>query len=146
MRLILEDGSEYPLEGRLAFSEVTVDQGTGSVTMRAVFPNPKGYLLPGMYVRGRLVQGVEGQAILVPHAAVMRDPRGNPQVLVVDAEGKVELRTIHTAQSMGSSWIVTEGLKAGERVIVEGLQKVRPGATVKAEEAKPAAAPAAQGK
>lgn len=146
IKLILEDGSEYPFDGRLAFSEVTVDQGTGSVTMRAIFPNPKGYLLPGMYVRGRLAQGVEDKAILVPHAAVMRDPRGNAQVLVVNDENKVEMRPIRTAQSKGGAWVVTEGLAAGDRVIVEGLQKVRPGAMVTAEEAKPVVAPAAPGK
>ncbi|MEW6692200.1 MAG: efflux RND transporter periplasmic adaptor subunit [Pseudomonadota bacterium] len=144
VRLVLEDGSEYGPEGRLAFSEVTVDQGTGSVTLRAVFPNPEGDLLPGMYVRARLVQGVDEQAILVPHAAVMRDPKGNAQVLLVNAEGKVELRVIRTAESMGNRWRVTDGLAAGERVIVEGLQKVRPGATVKAEEAKAAVEPVAQ--
>ncbi|MEO1750526.1 efflux RND transporter periplasmic adaptor subunit [Thiofaba sp. EF100] len=144
VRLVLEDGSEYGPEGRLAFSEVTVDQGTGSVTLRAVFPNPKGDLLPGMYVRARLDQGVDEQAILVPHAAVMRDPKGNAQVLVVNAEDKVELRVIRTAESMGNRWRVTDGLAAGERVIVEGLQKVRPGATVKAEEAKAAVEPVAQ--
>ncbi len=144
VRLVLEDGSEYGPEGRLAFSEVTVDQGTGSVTLRAVFPNPEGDLLPGMYVRARLVQGVDEQAILVPHAAVMRDPKGNAQVLLVNAEGKVELRVIRTAESMGNRWRVTDGLAAGERVIVEGLQKARPGATVKAEEAKAAVEPVAQ--
>ncbi|MFZ5465638.1 MAG: efflux RND transporter periplasmic adaptor subunit [Pseudomonadota bacterium] len=144
VRLVLEDGSEYGPEGRLAFSEVTVDQGTGSVTLRAVFPNPEGDLLPGMYVRARLVQGVDEQAILVPHAAVMRDPKGNAQVLLVNAEGKVEPRVIRTAESMGNRWRVTDGLAAGERVIVEGLQKARPGATVKAEEAKAAVEPVAQ--
>lgn len=144
VRLVLEDGSEYPVEGRLAFSEVTVDEGTGSVTLRAVIPNPNGDLLPGMYVRARLAQGVDDRAILVPHAAVTRDARGEALVMVVNAEGKVEPRTIRTAESRGSAWVVTEGLAAGDRVIVEGLQKVRPGAMVKAEEAKAAAEPAAQ--
>ena len=144
VRLVLEDGSEYPVEGRLAFSEVTVDEGTGSVTLRAVIPNPNGDLLPGMYVRARLAQGVDDSAILVPHAAVTRDARGEALVMVVNAEGKVEPRTIRTAESRGSAWVVTEGLAAGDRVIVKGLQKVRPGATVKAEEAMAAAEPAAQ--
>lgn len=144
VRLVLEDGSEYGPEGRLAFSEVTVDQGTGSVTLRAVFPNPKGDLMPGMYVRARLVQGADEQAILVPYAAVMRDPKGNAQVLLVNAVGKVEPRVIRTAESMGNRWRVTDGLAAGERVIVEGLKKARPGATVKAEEAKAAVEPVAQ--
>ena len=141
--LVLEDGSDYAIEGRLAFSEVTVDPGTGSVTLRAVFPNPNGELLPGMYVRARLLQGMDDKAILVPHAAVSRDARGIAQVMVVNAEGKVEPRAIRTIESQGGRWVVGEGLAAGDRVIVEGLQKVRPGAPVKAEEARAAAEPAA---
>jgi membrane fusion protein (multidrug efflux system) len=141
VQLVLEDGSLYGAEGRLAFSEVTVDQATGSVTLRAVFPNPKGELLPGMYVRARLTQGVNRDAVLVPHAAVSRTPRGEAQAMVVNAENKVEPRTVKAEQSIGDKWVVTEGLAAGDRVIVEGLQKVKPGAPVKAEEA--GAAPAA---
>lgn len=143
VQLVLEDGSLYGAEGKLAFSEVTVDEGTGSVTLRAVFPNPKGELLPGMYVRARLAQGVQDNAILVPHAAVSRDPRGNATVMVVNAESKVEPRIVKAEQSLGDKWVVTEGLAAGDRVIVEGLQKAKPGTPVQAQEAGAAAAPAA---
>ncbi|MEW6446177.1 MAG: efflux RND transporter periplasmic adaptor subunit [Pseudomonadota bacterium] len=131
VRLVLEDGSDYPLEGRLAFSEVTVGQDTGSVTLRAVFPNPKGELLPGMYVRARLIQGIDEQAFLVPHAALMRDARGAAQVWLVNAEGKVEPRMVKADRSKDGQWVVTDGLVVGDRVIVDGLQKVRPGAPVR---------------
>jgi membrane fusion protein (multidrug efflux system) len=140
VQLVLEDGSIFEKEGKLAFSEVTVDQGTGSVTLRAVFPNAKGQLLPGMYVRARMTQGVKSDAILVPHAAIGRDPRGNATVMVVNAENKVDPRIVKTAQSINDKWVVTEGLAAGERVIVEGLQKARPDAVVDPQEAKPAVA------
>ncbi|MFT3760474.1 efflux RND transporter periplasmic adaptor subunit [Thauera sp.] len=145
VKLILEDGTEYGAEGRLALSEVTVDSGTGSVTLRARFPNSDGVLLPGMYVRARLPQGMRNEAILVPHAAVSRDPHGNAVVMVVGAEDKVEARTVQAVQSIGSNWVVTGGLAGGERIIVEGLQRVRPGAQVQAQEAggAPAQAPAA---
>ena len=136
--LMLEDGSEYGSEGSLAFSEVTVDESTGSVTLRARFPNPKGLLLPGMYVRARLPQGVRSEAILVPHAALTRDPRGKALVMVVDAESKVQTRPVQVVQSLDSQWLVTDGLQPGERIIVEGLQKIRPGASVQVEEAQPA--------
>jgi membrane fusion protein (multidrug efflux system) len=135
VQLALEDGSVYEQEGTLAFSEVSVDPGTGSVTLRAVFPNDKGLLLPGMYVRARMTQGVNNDAILVPHAAVSFDPRGNPTVMVVNAENQVEARIVKTAQSIQDKWVVIEGLAAGERVIVEGLQKARPGTVVDAQEA-----------
>lgn len=147
VKLILEDGSEYAVEGRLALSEVTVDEGTGSVTLRAKFSNADGVLLPGMYVRARLPQGTRSDAILVPHKALSRDPLGNALVMVVNAESKVEARPVKVAQSLGSDWVVTGGLAAGERIIVEGLQKARPGAPVQAQEAgaTPAAAtPAAK--
>lgn len=147
VKLILEDGSEYAAEGRLALSEVTVDEGTGSVTLRARFPNADGVLLPGMYVRARLPQGTRSEAILVPHKALSRDPLGNALVMVVNAESKVEARPVKVAQSLASDWVVTGGLAAGERIIVEGLQKARPGAPVQAQEAgaTPAAAtPAAK--
>ncbi len=145
VRLLLEDGSLYGAEGKLEFSEVSVDPATGSVTLRAVFPNPKGELLPGMYVRARLAQGVNNDAILVPHAALSRDPRGNALVMVVNGESKVEARIVKTGQSLGDKWVVTEGLAAGDRIIVDGLQKVRPGAQVQVQAgtAAPAAAPAA---
>ncbi len=151
VQLVLEDGSVYGAEGKLAFSEVTVDEGTGSVTLRAVFPNPKGELLPGMYVRARLTQGVQDNAILVPHAAVTRDPRGNAMVMLVNAENTAEPRIVKTGQSIGDKWVVSEGLAPGDRVIVEGLQKARPGSPVQPQEAgaaetAPAAAPAAVAK
>ncbi|KVW94249.1 efflux RND transporter periplasmic adaptor subunit [Thiobacillus denitrificans] len=143
VQLVLEDGSVYGVAGKLAFSEVTVDQDTGSVTLRAVFPNPKGELLPGMYVRARLAQGVQDNAILVPHAAVSRDPKGNATVMLVNAESKVEPRIVKAPQSLGDQWVVTEGLAAGDRVIVEGLQKVKPGVQVEAQDAAAAQAPPA---
>lgn len=132
VRLILEDGSLYPIAGRLAFSDITVDEGTGSVGLRAVFPNPNGALLPGLYVRARLDQGVATSGILVSQAAVSRDAKGSATVYVVDATGKAQLRSIAVSRTVGDKWLVSGGLKAGERVIVEGLQKVRPGAAVKA--------------
>lgn len=131
VRLILEDGSTYPLSGTLAFSDITVDEGTGSIGLRAVFPNPDGVLLPGLYVRAQLNQGVATSGILVSQAAVSRDPKGSATVYVVDAAGKAQLRPISVSRTVGDKWLVTGGLKAGERVIVEGLQKVRPGAAVK---------------
>lgn len=132
VQLILEDGSTYPTPGTLQFSDITVDPGTGSVGLRAVFPNPKGALLPGLYVRARLEQGVVTHGILTPQAAVSRDPKGGATVYVVDAAGKAQLRPITTDRTVGDKWLVTAGLKPGERVIVEGLQKVRPGAAVTA--------------
>jgi membrane fusion protein (multidrug efflux system) len=143
VRLVLEDGSVYGVEGKLAFSEVTVDEGTGSVTLRAVFPNPKGELLPGMYVRARLTQGTQDNAILLPHAAVSRDPRGNATVMLVNAENTVEPRVVKTGQSIGDKWVVSEGLAPGDRVIVEGLQKARPGSPVQAQAQEAGAAAAA---
>ena len=134
VQLFLEDGSQYELEGRLAFSEVSVDPATGSVTLRATFPNPKGALLPGMYVRARLSQGRTDQAILIPHAAVSHDARGQSVVMVVNAKNVIEARTVQTRGVLGGSWVVTGGLAAGDRVVVEGLQKIRPGAQVRAEE------------
>lgn len=142
VRLVMEDGSEYASTGELAFSEVSVDPGTGSVTLRAVFPNPDGELLPGMYVRARLAQGVKHDVVLVPHAALTRDPRGNAVVMVVDADSKVEARTVKAERSLGDRWMISDGLAPGERVIVEGLQRVRPGAPVQVIGA-PAALPAA---
>ena len=143
VKLLLEDGSAYPLEGRLQFSEVSVDPTSGAVTLRAVFPNPKQQLLPGMYVRALLEEGVREDAILVPQQAVSRDPRGNAVALVVAADGTVQSRQLRADRAIGSQWLVSEGLAAGDRVIVEGLQRVRPGAPAKAvEKAAPPAAPA----
>ena len=130
VRLVTEDGREYGPEGALQFADVTVDPTTGSVALRALFPNPKGELLPGMFVRARLAEGVNPQAILVPQIAVTRDQKGLPTALVVNAEKKVERRQLVTDRAVGDAWLVTAGVKAGDQVIVEGLQKVRPGAEV----------------
>ncbi|UTG92027.1 efflux RND transporter periplasmic adaptor subunit [Geobacter sulfurreducens] len=146
VKLLLEDGSPYPLPGTLKFSEVTVDQSTGSITLRAVFPNPKQTLLPGMFVRAIVEEGVSDQAMLVPQRGVTRNPQGEAMVLVVGAEEKVEPRIIKVVRTVGENWLVSDGLKAGDRVILEGIQKARPGTQVKAVPfaAKPeAAAPAA---
>lgn len=128
--LTLEDGTPYPQAGALQFSEVTVDSTTGSVLLRAQFPNPDRVLLPGMFVRARLSSGSASEALLVPQAAVQRNGRGEPVVLVVDGENKVSERVIQLGPTVGSEWLVTGGLAAGERVIVEGLQKARAGVTV----------------
>jgi membrane fusion protein (multidrug efflux system) len=130
VRLVTEDGREYPLPGTLEFADVSVDPGTGSIGLRALFPNPRGELLPGMFVQARLEEGVNPQALLVPQVGVTRDQKGLPVAMVVNAEKKVERRQLVTDRSVGDAWLVTEGLKAGEQVIVEGLQKVRPGALV----------------
>lgn len=130
--LTLEDGRQYPLKGRLRFTEVTVDEGTGSVVLRAEFPNPDRLLLPGMFVRAQLESGRNPEALLVPQAGVSRNARGEATVMVVDAEGTVGERVVEVSRATGSHWIVTKGLSAGERVIVEGLQKARPGAKVNA--------------
>ena len=144
VKLLLEDGSTYPLTGTLKFSEVTVDQSTGSVTLRAVFPNPKQALLPGMFVRAVLEEGVDENAILIPQRGVTRNPKGDAMVLIVGAEEKVEPRPIKVVRTVGDSWLVSGGLKTGDRVILEGLQKARPGTPVKAVPfgSAPAAAPA----
>lgn len=142
--LVTEDGFVYPHEGKLLFSDLSVDPSTGAITLRAVFPNPEHLLLPGMYARARLEQAVDERAITVPQQAVVRGTEG-ASVLVVDADGKVASRSIKTGAAQDDKWIVLDGLKVGERVIVEGLQKARPGATVKPVPWKaPAAADAAQ--
>ena len=132
VRLLFEDDSKYPLEGALQFRDVTVDPTTGSVILRVVFPNPKGILLPGMFVRAVVEEGVNRQAILVPQQAVARTPKGDPFALIVDAEGKVRQRMLSLDRAIGDAWLVSSGLAPGERVIVEGIQKVKPGASVKA--------------
>ncbi|MGE6387208.1 efflux RND transporter periplasmic adaptor subunit [Pseudomonas sp. NPDC078416] len=148
VKLVLEDGSLYPIEGKLEFSEVSVDQTTGSVTLRAVFQNPDHTLLPGMFVHARLQSGVAENAILVPQQGVTRDLKGTPTALVVNADNKVESRTLVANRTIGSDWLVEKGLNAGDRVITEGLQYVKPGAEVKVAEAtnvnaaNPAPAPA----
>ena len=128
--LLLEDGSPYAEPGTLKFTDVTVDPGTGSVSLRAVFPNPGGVLLPGMFVRALLDQGEDPAAILAPQRAVTRDAKGQATALVVGAGGKVELRQLKAERAVGNAWLVREGLVAGDRVIVDGLQKVRPGVEV----------------
>ena len=132
VKLLLEDGSPYPLAGTLKFSEVTVDQSTGSVTLRAVFPNPRQSLLPGMFVRAVLEEGINESAILIPQRGVTRNPKGEAMVMTVGAEEKVEPRPIKVVRTVGDNWLVSDGLKAGDRVILEGLQKARPGTAVKA--------------
>ncbi|HFI5326221.1 TPA: efflux RND transporter periplasmic adaptor subunit [Serratia liquefaciens] len=138
--LTLEDGSRYVHGGKLQFSEITVDRSTGSVVLRAVFPNPERKLLPGMFVRARLLEGMAAQGgLLVPQRGITRNPRGEATALVVNEAGKVELRELTTERAMGDSWLVSTGLAAGDRVIVEGVQQVRPGAQVNAVEWAPAA-------
>ncbi|HDM8441713.1 TPA: efflux RND transporter adaptor subunit AcrA [Yersinia enterocolitica] len=134
VRLLLENGSEYAETGTLEFSGVTVDETTGSITIRAIFPNPNEALLPGMFVRARLDEGVRPDALLVPQQGVTRNPRGEATAMVVGADDKVELRTLVANQAIGNKWLVTEGLKAGDRLIVSGLQKIRPGVQVKVQE------------
>ena len=131
VKLILEDGTPYPLEGTLQFRDVTVEPTTGSVILRVVVPNPKGMLLQGMFVRALVKEGINEQTILVPQQAVSRDPKGNPYVLIVDGSGKVEQRTITVARAIGDKWNVSSGLAPGDQVIVEWMQRVRPGAPVK---------------
>src|SRR6476620_4080623 len=131
VRLTLESGSAYPLVGSLSFADVTVDPATGSQTIRAVFPNPQHLLLPGMFVRGQLSQGVQSRGILVPQRAVSRDERGRPTVIVVGKNNMSELRVIQANRTVGTSWLVTGGLKAGEKVIVDAGPLLQPGAPVK---------------
>ena len=132
VKLIMEDGTAYPLGGTLQFRDVTVDPTTGSVILRIVFPNPEHVLLPGMFLRAVVQEGVNAQAILVPQQAVSRDPKGNPVALIVDASGTVQPRMLTLDRAIGDRWLVTSGLKPGDRVIMEGAQKIRPGASVKA--------------
>jgi membrane fusion protein, multidrug efflux system len=132
VKLLLEDGTPYPGEGTLKFSDVTVEPSTGSYILRIVFPNPKHTLLPGMYVRPVIREGIADYAILVPQQGVSRDPKGNPVALIVDEAGKVQQRMITIDREFGDKWLVSSGLAPGERLIVEGSQKVRPGASVKA--------------
>ncbi|HCD5425620.1 efflux RND transporter periplasmic adaptor subunit [Klebsiella aerogenes] len=134
VQLIMENGQPYSLKGSLQFSDVTVDESTGSITLRAVFPNPQHTLLPGMFVRARIDEGVNPQAILVPQQGVIRTPRGDATVLIVNAQNQVENREVTAAQAIGDKWLITSGLQNGDKVIVSGLQKVRPGVTVKATE------------
>lgn len=145
VHLFLEDGSHYALKGKMQFAEVQVDQTTGSVTLRALFPNPDKLLLPGMFVREQIEEGNRTNALLVPQVAVTHNQKGDPTTLVVGADNKVELRSLVTERAIGDKWLVTDGVKAGDRVIVEGVQFAKPGAVVNPEELQsvaPAAAPA----
>jgi len=131
VHLTLENGKAYAYAGKLQFSEVSVDEGTGAVTLRAVFPNPDRLLLPGMYVRAALEEGVRSQALLVPQRGITRDSNGQPTALVV-VNGKVEQRKVAIDRAIGGDWLVTDGLKAGDSVVVDGLQGVHPGDSVNA--------------
>ncbi|WP_422014170.1 efflux RND transporter periplasmic adaptor subunit [Roseateles sp.] len=144
VKLLLEDGSTYALEGRLQFSELQVDPASGSVTLRAQFPNPRRQLLPGMYVRAQVQSGVQAQAILAPQAAVQRDAKGNATAMVIGKDGKAESRTLQTGPAINGQWLVTSGLAAGDQLIVDGLQRLRPGSPVQAAPAASAASAAAR--
>lgn len=140
--LIVEDGTIYPEEGTLEVSDVTVNSTTNSVTVRAIFPNPRGELLPGAFVRARLDEGSAPEAILVPQYAVTRNSKGEPTTLVVGANGAAELRVLQTPRAVGNQWLVAKGLQAGDQVIVDNLQRVRPGMPVKVNTAPPTPATA----
>ncbi len=152
VQLTLENGKPYAHAGKLQFSEVSVDEGTGAVTLRAVFPNPDHTLLPGMYVRAQLQQGMKSQVLLVPQRGITRDTTGAATAMVLGADSKVEQRKVTVDRALGTNWLVSDGLKVGDRVIVDGLQSVRPGMPVSAVPAPtasepatgPASAPAAQ--
>jgi membrane fusion protein (multidrug efflux system) len=144
--IVLEDGSRYPHQGRLQTADVTVEEGTGSFALRAVVPNPENVLRPGMYVKAVLRQAAASEAVLAPQQGITRDPKGNATALVVGPDGKVAQREVVVSRTVGDRWLVDEGLAAGDRVIVEGLQKVQPGMAVQAVEAgtqPPAGAPGA---
>ncbi|MDB6162952.1 MAG: efflux transporter periplasmic adaptor subunit [Xanthomonadaceae bacterium] len=133
--LILEDGTPYPHAGTLQFTDITVDPATGSVTVRALFPNPRAALLPGMFVRARIDEGTNVNAMFVPQVGVTHDPSGKATALVVGSDNKVSLRTIQATRTSGSNWVVESGLRDGDRVIVAGAQKLQPGTVVRAAEA-----------
>lgn len=139
VELVMENGLSYPLKGTLQFSDVTVDESTGSITLRAVFPNPQHTLLPGMFVRARVDEGVQPNAILVPQQGVTRTPRGDATVMVVNDKSQAETRPVVAVQAIGDKWLISEGLQSGDKVIVSGLQKARPGVQVKATTDVPAA-------
>lgn len=134
VKLVTNDGMTYQQEGTLEFSEVTVDPSTGSITLRAVFPNPDKSLLPGMFVRAELEEGINPTAILVPQQGVTRTPRGDASAMIVDKDNKVAVRQLTTGAAIGNKWLVTEGLQDGDRVIISGLQKIKPGIQVNAQE------------
>ena len=134
VKLLLPDGSTYDHDGTLEFSEVAVDEATGTVTLRAKFPNPEGTLLPGMYVRAELDEAIDQNAILAPQQGITHDPKGSASAMVIGADGKVELRTVVASRAIGDRWLVDSGLKAGDKLIVEGLNKIGPGMPVHATE------------
>jgi membrane fusion protein (multidrug efflux system) len=143
--VFLEDGTQYPVAGTLQFTDITVDPNTGSVTVRALIPNPRNVLLPGMFVRARVDEGVDDNALLVPQTGVTHNQQGQATALVVGTDNKVVLRTLQATRTFGANWVVDGGLKEGEKVVVSGLQRVQPGALVRAVEATPqqaASAPA----
>ncbi|WP_180129196.1 MULTISPECIES: efflux RND transporter periplasmic adaptor subunit [unclassified Acinetobacter] len=140
VKLRLEDGSEYPIEGRLAFSDASVNPDTGTVTLRAVFSNPNHLLLPGMFANARIVQGVIPNAYLIPQAAITRTPTGQAMAMIVNAKGAVESRPVTTVGTQGANWIVTQGLNTGDKVIVDGIAKVKPEQQVVAKPYQPQAA------
>ncbi len=146
VRLILEDGTDYSQQGTLEFQDITVDPSTGSVILRAVFPNPARMLMPGMFVRAVIREGVKENAILIPQQAVARDPKGTPLVMILGQDGKVVQKAISIDRAIEDQWLISGGLAPGERLIVEGLQKVRPGAQAKAVSADPAGQPPAPNK
>jgi membrane fusion protein (multidrug efflux system) len=141
--ILLEDGTQYSRDGKLAFSEVSVDPTTGSFALRIVVPNPEHILLPGMYVRALVRMGVRQEALLAPQQGIQRDPRGHTNAMVVDKDGKVEVRPVQVSQAIGDKWLVEDGLAPGDRVIIEGLQKIQPGVPVQPTEAGAAPPPAA---
>jgi len=142
VKILLEDGSLYKHEGKLDFADVSVDPGTGSYALRVTVPNPDNILMPGLYVRAIIGSGMRDHAILVPQQGIARDPKGNTSAMIVGKDGKVEARPVKVSRTIGDQWLVEDGLAAGDRVIVAGLQKIRPGAPVKAVEAADQAAPA----
>ncbi|MCE5341877.1 MAG: efflux RND transporter periplasmic adaptor subunit [Planctomycetaceae bacterium] len=131
VKLFLEDGTPYPLAGTLQFRDITVDPTTASVILRVVFPNPEGELLPGMFMRAVIEEGVQEKAILIPQQAILRDVKGNPMAYVVNEDKEVEIRMLNLDRAIGDQWLVTSGLEVGDRLVIEGIQKVRPGAAVK---------------
>ena len=131
VRLLLDDNSEYPLQGKLQFQDVSVDPTSGSVVLRMAFPNPKGVLMPGMFVRTIVQEGIHKNAILVPQQAVSRDPKGNPQILIVDKDGKVQQKQLTLDRAIGNEWLISSGIEQGVQVIIEGISKVKPGIPVK---------------
>ncbi|WP_421683354.1 efflux RND transporter periplasmic adaptor subunit [Stutzerimonas urumqiensis] len=132
VELVLEDGTTFGQQGTLEFTELAVDTGTGSVTLRAVFPNPERMLLPGMFVHARLVAGVKAEAVLAPQQGITRNPKGEATAMVVNDEGKVEVRQVKTERAVGNRWLIGEGLEPGDRLITEGLQFIQPGMAVEA--------------